>query len=289
MTGVVKHKDYSIAGYNPIVEIQEMTVLEAAETLFKRAKDADGLFKAISGKLEKQRDLVIWWDGLGEKRGNKRNRPVTLPTIEDLGLDRMTMRRWRAKLKEPENYEKAIELAWEKCVRVCEAESTAHAGQASGQNEWYTPVEYIDAARLVMGEIDLDPASTPEANTVVGAGTIYTTEDNGLVQGWKGRVWMNPPYAKELIEKFVHKLLAEHSAGNVTEAIVLVNNATETYWFQSIGANCRAICFPSGRVKFWHPDRESAPLQGQAVLYLGDNVESFLGAYAGFGFVVVVK
>ena len=47
----------------------------------------------------------------------------------------------------------------------------------------------------------------------------------------------------------------------------------------------QAVCFPAGRVKFWHPRKVAVPLQGQAVLYFGRNAEGFGEAYAPFGVV----
>jgi ParB family chromosome partitioning protein len=167
-------------------------------------------------------------------------------------------------------------------------QSTAHVSQNSGDNEWYTPVAYIDAARSVMGEIDLDPASTDEANEVIGASAFYSELDTALERDWHGRVWMNPPYARPLIDAFCGKLAEEFAADKVSQACVLVNNATETGWFHAIAEVASAFCFPRHRVKFWHPRKESAtPLQGQAVIYLGDNADGFRTAFVDFGFTVV--
>jgi phage N-6-adenine-methyltransferase len=162
----------------------------------------------------------------------------------------------------------------------------AHIGANSGESDWYTPAAYIEAAREVLGGIDLDPASTVDANEIVKAETFYTAADDGLAQEWLGRVWMNPPYSQPLIDRFCTKLADVYDGEAVSAACVLVNNATETGWFQTLSLYASAICFPRGRVKFWHPTRTATPLQGQAVLYLGPDADTFARRFAEFGTVV---
>jgi hypothetical protein len=164
---------------------------------------------------------------------------------------------------------------------------TAHVGQATGENEWYTPKEYIEPARTVLGNIELDPCSTAEADEVVMAQRYYDIEQDGLQKHWEGAVWMNPPYASDLVGKFTKKLIRHFVNKDVPKAVVLVNNATETEWFQDLAGYASAICFPEHRVKFWSPRGEAAsPLQGQAVIYLGDNVPVFRDRFEHLGIIV---
>jgi phage N-6-adenine-methyltransferase len=164
-----------------------------------------------------------------------------------------------------------------------------HVSHNSGENEWYTPPEFIEAARAVMGGIDLDPASSAIAQRTVQAERFYTKDDDGLTKEWCGRVWLNPPYSSELIGQFAHKVAEEWAAEHIEQAVVLVNNATETQWFRTLASVATSICFVAGRVRFLDPDgNPGAPLQGQAALYIGAERERFADAFCKFGFVAEI-
>ncbi len=168
-------------------------------------------------------------------------------------------------------------------------EDKPHVAHNSGDNEWYTPKAIVEAARAVMGKIELDPATTEEANKVIKADRIHTQQDNGLKEPWIGRCWLNPPFETALIGKFIDKLAASVESGAVTEALVLVNNATETKWFARLTSVSSFLCFPTGRVKFWHLSRASAtPLQGQCVAYIGKHGKRFCEEFKAFGLVVEI-
>jgi phage N-6-adenine-methyltransferase len=159
----------------------------------------------------------------------------------------------------------------------------------TGNNEWYTPAEYVDIARSVMGGIDLDPASSEKANKTVCAGCFFTEEDDGLTQPWGGRIWLNPPYAQPAIAHFADKMVAEWDSGRIESAIVLTHNYTDTAWFHALAHSATAICFTRGRVRFISDTGEvAAPTQGQAFFYFGNSFVDFKLAFDSVGFVVEV-
>jgi len=168
------------------------------------------------------------------------------------------------------------------------APKAAHVANNSGENEWYTPPEYIEAARVVLGDIDCDPASSPVANETVKAKAFFTAQDDGLSQEWGRRVWMNPPYAQPLISQFCEALADRLESGEVELAVVLVNNATDTVWFHRILALAAAACFVKRRIHFLDPqgNPSGAPLQGQAVLFFGSKITAFAKAFTQFGVVL---
>ena len=169
-----------------------------------------------------------------------------------------------------------------------QAMKRAHAMYNTGENEWYTPSNLIECARSFLGTIDLDPASSALANETVRATTWYGVEHDGLAQPWHGRVWMNPPYARGLIERFVERLMEYHLAGDVPEALILVNNATDTRWFHHLqSAPHRHTLALSYRVKFVSPEgRDPNAMQGQVVVYLGSRRAEFALAFASHGVVL---
>jgi phage N-6-adenine-methyltransferase len=161
-----------------------------------------------------------------------------------------------------------------------------HVAQNSGEQEWYTPPEYLDAGRRVLGAFDLDPATSDIAQRSVRAARYHTKDDDGLSFPWAGRVWLNPPYARGLVDRFVAKLVGHYEAGDVTAAVALVNNATETRWCRQCLDAAAAACYPTGRVEFLRPDgtaSDNGALQGQLVFYLGGDVAGFRAAFERFG------
>lgn len=155
---------------------------------------------------------------------------------------------------------------------------------------WYTPAEITQAARAVMGGIDLDPASCADANEVIKANHYFTREDDGLAQDWFGKVWMNSP--TDTIGRFVDKFLAEWRRYHIEQAVVFTHNATEADWHQALSASAFALCMPAGRIQHWRPAGSGTeyftPEWGQSIFYFGGNAEKFSTRFQEFGTVWTV-
>lgn len=162
-------------------------------------------------------------------------------------------------------------------------------------NEWYTPAKYIEAARRVMGGIDLDPASCVQANKVVQATHYYTEDQNGLMHRWHGRVWCNPPYGRARGSRngksishqqaFAEKLQREYATGAIEQAILLSLGNPNSTWFQPL-LNF-TTCFHLGHLHFTRPNGTTGdfgfPL---AFVYLGPHEGRFAEVFSRFGRIV---
>ncbi len=76
---------------------------------------------------------------------------------------------------------------------MSESTMAANVRHSSENSEFLTPRWLTDWAHHVMGGIDLDPASSISANRSVRAERIFTKNENGLFQEWRGRCWVNSP------------------------------------------------------------------------------------------------
>lgn len=157
---------------------------------------------------------------------------------------------------------------------------------SSESAEWYTPAAIVERVILALTGIDLDPCSNSQEAPNVPAAMHYTKADDGLAKDWAGKVYMNPPYGRE-IAQWVDKLVAEHKAGRVTQAIALLPARTDTAWFAALRDFPR--CFLQGRLKFLTPqgvETDPAPFPSMLV-YLGSEIDRFAEVFADLGDVYV--
>jgi hypothetical protein len=149
---------------------------------------------------------------------------------------------------------------------------------SSSTVECYTPPGVVARVLEVLGEIDLDPCSNSHDDPNIPATNHYTRGDDGLGHDWHGRVYMNPPYGREL-PTWVEKLCGEYDAGRVTEAIALVPSRTDTEWYRRLREYPR--CFIFGRLRFVGQEN-TAPFPSMAV-YMGDRLPDFIDAFQDIG------
>lgn len=163
---------------------------------------------------------------------------------------------------------------------------------SSESNEYYTPPQYIEAAREVMGGIDLDPASCEAAQRMIRAVQFYAEADDGFNKPWIGRVWLNPPYGKigndSSQGQWAHRMIAEHEAGRVTEGIVLVKAAVGYEWFELLWDRL-PVCFARDRVSFIRVDgsADGQSKQGTAFFYVGPDPTRFAEVFRQFGRIIL--
>jgi len=151
--------------------------------------------------------------------------------------------------------------------------------------DWWTPEDFIEPAREVLGSIDLDPASCAAANEVVKATDFFDISKDGLLQPWHGGVWMNPPYCGKA-KRWVTKLLDEHESGRVDAAIALLNgDRIAAEWMGPLRRR-GLLCFP-GRISFRNPQGEPGkPRNDSAIAYLGPDREGFMDVFSRYGDIV---
>jgi phage N-6-adenine-methyltransferase len=232
-------------------------------------------------------------DGAADAETSNAELPVSKGAeLKRLGITRMQASRYEKLASLPaQEFSARVEAGRAKVERQAEPDKLAAVTAASEHDgdAWGTPERYLDAARDVLGDIDLDPASNPTAQARVRAARFHTREDDGLKHEWIAKsLWLNPPYSSPLVGEFMTKLLSEYAACHFVEGIALVNACTEVGWFQRL-MQPAAVCFPDHRIAFL--DAQGNPVPGnahrQAFLYLGAKLPKFRKRFREFGEVMV--
>lgn len=156
--------------------------------------------------------------------------------------------------------------------------------QTSLETEWYTPSFIIEAARKAMGSIDLDPASSVEANKIVNATHIFTKEQDGLRQSWTQKtVWLNHPFGRQSNERWVSKILIESDL--FEQACMITYACTSEKWFTPLLRRPQAFLVP--RTNYLLPDGtvKTGVTKGSVVTYFGQHVGKFEEAFRNLGII----
>lgn len=119
---------------------------------------------------------------------------------------------------------------------------------AGWSDDWLTPLSILQP----LGRFDLDPCAAPFPRPWPTASEHFVIPE-GLIRPWRGRVWLNPPYGKD-VGLWLAKL-ADHGRGTA-----LVFARTDTKWFhEHVWAKADGLLFLRGRITFCRPDCSLAP------------------------------
>jgi phage N-6-adenine-methyltransferase len=136
---------------------------------------------------------------------------------------------------------------------------------------WATPQDFFDKLNSAF-RFEVDVCALPEN---AKCASYYTPEQDGLAQEWRGTLWMNPPYGRE-IGAWVQKAY-ESALNNGATVVCLLPARVDTRWWHDYCAKGE-VHFVRGRLKFGGSPN-SAPFPC-AVVVFRPRVVDCLGATA---------
>ena len=170
-----------------------------------------------------------------------------------------------------------------------------------------TPPHIVELAREVLGVIDLDPASSEEANKIIKARRFFTKKDNGLLQDWgRGSIFLNPPGGRTpsdskfgyrtLPQLFWQKLVLERMVNDGFQHAIFIGYTIEILQTsQNKEFPCvmdYPFCVPKSRIKFINPgpNPKTSPTHANVIAYVPGNqcrIAAFQDAFEQIGKVIV--
>lgn len=122
----------------------------------------------------------------------------------------------------------------------------SHQSSIGKDQARFTPRYLVDA----LGAFDTDPCAGDPRPFDIGENRNITERENSLSMDWQdfGRVWLNPPFDRRVVGRFVSRLVG-HGRGTL-----LLHARTETGWFAPIWEHAHGLLFLQGRVGFLNAD-----------------------------------
>jgi len=149
-------------------------------------------------------------------------------------------------------------------------------------DERYSPGWLVEMARVVLGAIDLDPASSALADQTVKAATFYTKRQDGLKHEWRGRVWLNFPWSYGFAP-WASKFAEEWATGRMTAGCIL--SPGEMCWCIPQLPPGGMLWFPWKRPEFYDPTRKKwvGTRYPTWLAYYGPNTQKFAEVFGEYG------
>lgn len=148
----------------------------------------------------------------------------------------------------------------------------ASTGNSSAHHGWETPAWLLEVLHGVFRGFDLDPCSPTHnrRSAPVRARVHYTMEDDGLTLPWHGKVFVNPPYGRQL-RLWTAKAKNEVLAGNARVVALIPARTDTTWWHEDVAGNA-TVFFLRGRLSFGDCG-QAAPFPSAIVVWGGKTAE----------------
>jgi DNA N-6-adenine-methyltransferase (Dam) len=145
---------------------------------------------------------------------------------------------------------------------------------------WFTPCNIIEPIRSFYGgTIDLDPASSSEANETIKAKHYFNWNLDGLKWEWYGNVWCNPPYCDGAMKEWLLHGARHYWASDtrINQMIFLVNRSDAKWYYEFLDYHVGGYYQFRNRIKFIDglTGKKSSPRYNNDLIYWGGNTEGF--------------
>lgn len=131
-------------------------------------------------------------------------------------------------------------------------------------DEYATPKDLLRDLDRAVGGFNLGAASGAEDHYLIP--NTLTKEDNALLHPWAGKVYLNPPYSRKLIPRFVKKAYTQATHGPAEVVVCLVPVRTSADWWQEWAMRATTICYIDHRLKFEGKEHH-APFDNAILVY----------------------